>query len=277
MAVVNNHKASGKCRSPNIFTLNTFRSSITSSSTSTRLALASIDVGRLDVADECIHLLVTKFPESPRVDVLSGIRMEASETPDVALAYYDQLIEVDPSSGALWKRRIAVLRRMGKIEKTVEELNQFLDTFYNDVEGWLELADIHATCYQYTASLQALSHLLLLNPQNPFYFLKFAETAYTSGDLPLALKMFLVVVDMSEREDELVKGPPRGIAIRAWFGIKQCSRRLLANPNHQSASHTATPKHLNLIEELSTERILAAYSGKGVLGLPAVRQWLGRV
>jgi len=49
---------------------------------------------------------------------------------------------------AIWKRRISVLRRTGKVEKAVNELVQFLDTFYTDVEGWLELADIYASCNQ---------------------------------------------------------------------------------------------------------------------------------
>jgi ER membrane protein complex subunit 2 len=72
---------------------------------------------------------------------------------------------------------------------------------------------------RYTSALQALSHALLLAPQNPFTALQFAETAYTAGDLPLALKMFLVVVDMGERDlpkDE----PPTAFNIRAWLGVK---------------------------------------------------------
>jgi tetratricopeptide (TPR) repeat protein len=240
-----------------------------------QLALASIDVGRLEVADECIHLLLGKFPESPRVDVLAGIRMEASESPAMALAYYDGLLETDPSSAVFWKRRISVLRRMGKVEKTVEELNQFLDTFYNDVDAWNELADIYAECNQYTSSLQALSHLLLLNPQNSFYFLKFAETAYTSGDLPLSLKMFLIVLDMCEREEEIAKQPPTGIAIRAWFGVKQSARKLLATPNPHSHSQTPIPQNVELLDQLATERILEAYSGKDMSGKSALRAWLG--
>ena len=125
---------------------------------------------------------------------------------------------------------------MNKIDKAVEELNEYLDTFYTDAEGWMELADIHSSCHQsvssrlppfeignlavnvrYTHALQALSHALLLSPQNPFTFLQFAETAYSSGDVPLALKMFLVVIDMSEEEADAI---PLGISIRAWWGVK---------------------------------------------------------
>ena len=90
--------------------------------------------------------------------------MEASASPDVVLRYYDDLLKADGSNNVrrpcrlrrvlnafqfAWKRRISVLRRMGKIEKAVEELNAFLDTVYTDIDGWLELADIHSSCYQY--------------------------------------------------------------------------------------------------------------------------------
>jgi hypothetical protein len=82
---------------------------------------------------------------------------------------------------------------------------------------------------RYTSALQALSHALLLTPQNPFTFLQFAETAYTSGDIPLALKMFLVVIDMNEVEDEDVI--PLGISVRAWWGTK------LVSSFHQHPGH----------------------------------------
>ncbi|KAJ7164968.1 hypothetical protein C8R46DRAFT_900992 [Mycena filopes] len=248
-----------------------------------QLFLASVDIGRLDVADQCLKQLSERFPDSPRVDVLTGIRMEATQPPDVVLKYYTEQLDLDPANAPIWKRKISVLRRSGKIEKAVEELAQLLDTFYTDVDGWLELADMYTTCNQYSPALQALSHVLLLAPQNPFYVLQFAETAYTAGDLPLALKTFLVVVDMCERDlDSPSQKPAVGISVRAWLGIKLSSRRLMISSS-QSASNTPVPKSLNLIEELATERVLAVYTTLGTVnrgGRPAegkdvVVSWIG--
>lgn len=68
---------------------------------------------------------------------------------------------------------------------------------------------------RYTLSLKALAHVLLLASQNPFYVLRFAETAYTAADVPLALKSFLSVIDMDEA------GSNEGHAARrAWWGVK---------------------------------------------------------
>jgi len=148
----------------------------------------------------------------------------------------------------------------------VEELTRYLDTFYTDPEAWLELADIYSTCYQYTSALQSLSHALLLSPQNLFTVLQFAETAYSAGDLPLALKMFLVVIDMDD--ESAAQRPPQGFSIRAWYGIKLCSSRLIQTPSlgHSSPSKTAVPKNLKVIEELATEQVLLAYRHKGDAG-----------
>lgn len=37
---------------------------------------------------------------------------------------------------------------MGKLEKAIEELSQFVDTFYTDLDAWLELAETYASCNQ---------------------------------------------------------------------------------------------------------------------------------
>lgn len=80
-------------------------------------------------------------------------------------------------------------------------------------------AGAHAV-FRYNYALQALSHALLLAPQNPFYVLEFAEIAYASGDTPLAVKTFLMAVDMTDDEDAPVTSHQTDITLRAWYGVK---------------------------------------------------------
>lgn len=186
------------------------------------------------------------------------------------------------------------MRRLGRVERAVTELCTYLDTFYSDAEAWLELADLYASCGQYvyplalrlsnhspltlasryTQSLHALSHAQLLAPQNPFFTLQSAETAYTAGDLPLALRLFLAVVDMSDGDDADRErdAPPMGVTVRAWFGVKLCARRLKVEVDvgkgrgRESASGTESPKHAAVLEELAGERLRVAYSSAGRAG-----------
>ena len=95
---------------------------------------------------------------------------EATEGPEAALVFYQKLLEADPSSlvcssdlvsvagslscttKAVWKRQISVLNRLGRTENAVDELSKLVDTFYTDVEAWLQLADLYISLYQYVYS-----------------------------------------------------------------------------------------------------------------------------
>jgi len=232
-----------------------------------QLALAAMDTARYDLADDCINRLDEKFPESPRVDCLRGIRIESTGRLKEALDYYEEALEVDEGNAAFWKRKIAVYRQMGEVDKCIEELGKYLDTFYTDAGAWLELADLYASLNSYTHSLQSLSHAMVVAPQNPFYVLQAAETAYTASDVPLATRYYLRAIEMAD---------DGGVARRAWFGVKLCARRLLSEPSsHQSLSETAvpTPKHLQALDLLATEKISGAYAAQEA-SKAVVTQWL---
>jgi hypothetical protein len=62
---------------------------------------------------------------------------------------------------------------------------------------------------------------LVLTPQNPFYVLQAGETAYSAQDIPLAMKFFLMAIEMAgDDNDDATPPPPTGIAIRAWYGVE---------------------------------------------------------
>lgn len=78
---------------------------------------------------------------------------------------------------------------------------------------------------RYEQALESMQHTMLLAPQNPFYVLQTAETAYTVGDIALSIKLFMTVVDMttSDEDEKVEDSVPDGITLRAWFGVKQAS------------------------------------------------------
>jgi tetratricopeptide (TPR) repeat protein len=220
--------------------------------------------------------LSTKFPDSPRVQCLQGILKEATEGPEAAFAFYQILLEADPSSLVVWKRQISVLKRLGRTESAVDELSKLVDTFYTDVEAWLELADLYISIYQYTSALQALSHVLLLAPQNPFYVLQAAETAYTAEDIPLAIRFFLMTIDMVSDDEE--PPPPTGITVRAWYGVELSAARLEADPKlaTSSGSNTRPPEHLTQLRQLAREVIETAQVSRQRAESQASSTWLSR-
>jgi hypothetical protein len=65
---------------------------------------------------------------------------------------------------AIWKRQISVLRKLGETDRAVEELSKFVDTFYTDVEGWLELADIYTSQHQCASYSRPIQTFCILTP-----------------------------------------------------------------------------------------------------------------
>jgi hypothetical protein len=104
----------------------------------------------------------------------------------------------------------------------------------------------HSSCIltprdRYASALQSLSHVLVLTPQNPFYVLQAAETAYTAQDITLAMKFFLMVIDMADdgNDDGVHPPPPKGFTLRAWYGVELVSSSL---PRHHAFREDAMAK-----------------------------------
>lgn len=108
-------------------------------------------------------------------------------------------------------------------QKGITLLTQYLDTYYVDLSGWLSLSTHYASLALYPQALTALSHAVILAPHDPWVALKFAETAHTAGEVHMAWKEYLRVIEMSTEEGDEV--PLKGAARRAAMGAKLVSSR----------------------------------------------------
>lgn len=147
------------------------------------------------------------------------------------------------------------------LQRGVELLVEYLDTVYNDVEAWQQLADVYAsqglcvgesrratlTARSYAQSLACLSDLQLLQPQSPFFALQHAETAYTLADYPLAYRSFLRAMELSGPLDAEPKGrgDRGGLGRRAAIGVKLVRRHaeaVYSDARSVSPSSTRHPR-----------------------------------
>jgi hypothetical protein len=68
---------------------------------------------------------------------------------------------------------------------------------------------------------------MLLVPQNPFYIVQAAETAYAAGDVPLSARLFLQAIDLVDGDTGTKVAstnlPPAGASSRAWYGLRVVS------------------------------------------------------
>lgn len=62
------------------------------------------------------------------------------------------------------KRRISVLRSLGKTSEAIAALNELLDLSPTDAESWAELADLYASQGMYPQAIFTLEEVLLITP-----------------------------------------------------------------------------------------------------------------
>lgn len=62
------------------------------------------------------------------------------------------------------KRRISVLRSLGKTSEAITALNELLDLSPTDAESWAELADLYVSQGMYPQGIFALEEVLLITP-----------------------------------------------------------------------------------------------------------------
>ncbi|KNF02995.1 hypothetical protein PSTG_03944 [Puccinia striiformis f. sp. tritici PST-78] len=224
-----------------------------------QIAMAAVDVGNVELAKTVIQQLENKFPNSARVTVLHGMLMEAQGDLLAAKSFYEQELskKCNPKSsdlGSVGELNMRVRKQLitlhlhnsppshsssaqsgstlapFSLQTGIELLVDHLDTVYSDPEGWLQLAETYASLGLYEQSLSALEDLILIQPENTFHILRYAETAYTAGEYELAYQTYLRVIELSDRiSTESQGGPCR----RAALGLKVCIQRLPKSSNRE--------------------------------------------
>ncbi|WWC72584.1 uncharacterized protein I206_106546 [Kwoniella pini CBS 10737] len=245
-----------------------------------QLAIAALDLGKNELANEQIKLLNLKFPNSPRIKILNGLSFEVENNYEKAKEIYENLLKIDETNVSAHQRLISLSLSTSTIQNTIIILLKYLDIFYSDPSGWSLLSELYSELNLYNQSLDSLGHLLLIQPWDENQIRRSGEIAYTLGDYQLSLKHFLRSLEMKGNVEE----NKNSNKTRTWWGIKLSVSRLLeSNSSSNSSSNLETiipfemrtnEKQLKLLDELSTENLLSSTSsGKG-LNLDITRRLL---
>lgn len=153
------------------------------------LLLSCLRTGDEKAAHECLERLILRFgDDNERIMAFQGLLKEA-DAPDNAalekvLKEYDGILaqgETNIVSGPnfsllvnsarlilrlqpITKRRIALLRTLGRTADAVSGLSALLDFCPVDAESWAELADIYSSQGMYAQAVYALEEVLVLAP-----------------------------------------------------------------------------------------------------------------
>ncbi|KAL1877112.1 hypothetical protein VTK73DRAFT_8849 [Phialemonium thermophilum] len=225
-------------------------------------------------ARQCLERLVARFGEdNERVMALYGLVREATaengrELEDV-LKEYDSILAENNTNVPITKRRIALLRSMGRIPDAVSALVQLLDFSPTDAEAWSELSDVYVSQGLYPQAIYALEEVLVLAPNAWNVHARLGEVQFmaataTGASDATRQKYFAEAMKRFARSVELCDDYLRG-----YYGLKLVTSRLLreppkhakqADPDDFALPDNATIEQLNELATKKLAEIVRRYS-----------------
>ncbi|KAI1377384.1 tetratricopeptide [Hypoxylon crocopeplum] len=226
------------------------------------LLLSCLRTGDDESAHQCLGRLVNRFGhDNERIMALKGLLKEAgandAATLDVILKEYDQILQDNPTNIPILKRRVALLRSMGRIAESVGALISLLDISPTDAEAWAELADLYFSQGLYPQAIFALEEVLVLQPNAWNIHARLGEILFISAKSSDNTSQLAEALKRFSRSIELCDGYLRG-----YYGLKLTTKQLLGGsqktpPSRTSPDGFAVPDLATLtkLDEMATEKL----------------------
>ncbi|KAF2149878.1 hypothetical protein K461DRAFT_287639 [Myriangium duriaei CBS 260.36] len=133
------------------------------------LLLACLKTGDDQNAFLCVEELIARFGEdNERVQALLGVYKEALAKNDADLVKileeYEEIIKSNEGNMRIRKRRVAVLKSLGRTQEALRALVKIVDVSPIDAEAWAEMAEINLEQGLYDKAVFCWEEALLVMP-----------------------------------------------------------------------------------------------------------------
>ncbi|KAL0481351.1 ER membrane protein complex subunit 2 [Acrasis kona] len=187
---------------------------------------AAINVNQTELASDCLEALQNKFGEGIRVRRLEAMLLESTGEYDHALDEYNSILGQDPTDQLCLKRKVAIAKARGETEDAVRYLNQYLAVYMADPEAYAELADLYLSIPDYKKAAFCVEELLLQNPHNYLYHLKYADIKYSMEDYATARSYYSQSLNIKKDN------------VRALYGLLMCTNALSSGSSKDKSNNT---------------------------------------
>lgn len=209
------------------------------------LFLSALRTGDEQSAADVLSRLESRFGEhNERIVTLRGIYNEATAqtTTDLDKVFqgYEKILREDPTNTSIRKRRVAVLKSLGRINDAITAVTVLLQNSPTDVEAWAEASELYASQAAWGQAIYCAEEVLVFAPTSwtahahvaTLHYLSTASSSPPSlSELSLALKHFCRAVELNEAY------------LRAFYGIKIVAAKLLPLLSHTPASSKKRSEH----------------------------------
>mmetsp|Transcript_1186 Transcript_1186/g.3469 ORF Transcript_1186/g.3469 Transcript_1186/m.3469 type:complete len:311 (+) Transcript_1186:173-1105(+) len=236
-----------------------------------QVAMAALDVGDTPLATSCVKAISREFPESMRAQRLQGMYFESTCNWDRAAEVYSDMLSKDPSNEMALKRQVALAKAKGSTAAAIEAATSYLELYCNDIETWEELAELYLQSCLYKMAAFCYEELLMLNPTNFAYPLRYADTLTTMGgakNLKVARSYYSMAVQLSG-----------GGCLPALLGLCSATAKLKDILKAPSTKKASAGDEIEEVDEhelgrLAAQSVIAQYEKGNPKKLPLVKEML---
>ncbi|KAF2441288.1 TPR-like protein [Karstenula rhodostoma CBS 690.94] len=226
------------------------------------LLLAALRTGDDAAARQILDRLTTRFGAgNERMIALKGLYDEALAKDDKELEKvfndYEKVLKEDPTNVSVRKRRIAVLKSLGRTADAITALTVLVENSPTDAEAWAELSELYASSGAWGQAIFCLEEVLLVMPNAWSAHAQVATLHYLSSStsvpaLTLALRHFARAVELNDSY------------LRGYYGLKLVSQKLLPLLSESSGSKRNAeeddvappkPQSVKKLEEIATAKL----------------------
>ncbi|KIW01745.1 uncharacterized protein PV09_06921 [Verruconis gallopava] len=227
------------------------------------LYMSCLRTGDDESARKLLDKLIARFGEkNERVMAYQGMWAEAhiSNEKDFVnvLKEYGEALEQDPTNIHLQKRRIALLRSMGRTVEATQQLVNLVEFNPTDAEAWAELASLYVQQNMYEQAIFALEEVLLIMPNAWNMHARLAEIIYQSTN---AKAESASALDTARGYAEAMRRYCRSIELcddylRGYYGLKLSTKKLLeVLPNTGPTTGAPSKEKVEKLNELATTKL----------------------
>ena len=133
------------------------------------LLFAALRTGDESAARTILERLEARFGEhNERIITLRGIYNEATARSDADLEKvfdgYEKILREDPTNMSIRKRRVAVLKALGRPQDAITAVTTLLNNSPTDVEAWAEASELYASQQAWGQAIYCAEEVLLITP-----------------------------------------------------------------------------------------------------------------
>lgn len=223
--------------------------------------ISALDSGDHKTAEKMFRRLAVKFEDpsaerpSLRLKKLEAMILECcGKFKEAQKIYIHDILKHDPVNQHALRRIACIFKAAGELPTAVKKLNQYLQLFSGDVNGWLELAEIYVSMSSYECAKFCYEEAILIEPENYLYTLLYADTLYSLGNQRSKKAETKNCYDLARQyyiqSLELCPGN-----VRALYGLAMCLRIKTPGQTRQKGLYQWT-----------NEQIVTAYAEAGKEG-----------